>query len=572
VITADDGFLIKPPEAISKVPAALLAMTGRQLHQTATINRFRGINMNIAVRIFCCFLLGAMLWMMPGAAQAESRGSALKRADKQIRQGSFDEAEKIYRHLIEKNPEDKEARLGLSFVLLKGFKLQEAYEEAARVLAMDSLNARGYALLGTALLRAGEFRQSVESLRTAIQLNNRESLAMAGIAEIAYFENNSKLAYEGYRRAIELSPNEPDYYVSLARACSRLEYYAEAADAYQRFLEVAPKTDEERRSRIRGLIEFYRYLGMTKLHRVSGTETTAISFDLIGNRPFLNININGKASLRFVIDTGASLSVISEKAAEKLGIKPVARGGNARAVGGSGTFPIVYTVLNSLTIGETKIEMVPAYIRTVHVTDETPPEARADGYLGLSVLSSFALTLDYQSRRLTLDRSSAQKSAASPATSAAENLMPAEGSVPIRTTSGGLASAEAHIPTMQRPLNFIVDTGASVTVVSKSAVKRHNLESLKMADVRARVIGAAGVEDDVEALSLETFTVNGLRKQNARALILDLDPVNETSGFEQHGILGGDFLTHFLVYMDLRRFEMRLIPQSSVIQKVSSNQ
>jgi hypothetical protein len=234
-------------------------------------------------------------------------------------------------------------------------------------------------------------------------------------------------------------------------------------------------------------------------------------------------------------------------------------------VGGSGAFPIVYTVLNSLTIGEAKIEMVPAYIRTVHITDETPPEARADGYLGLSVLSSFALTLDYQSRRLTLDRSSAQKSAA-------ENPMPAEGSVPIRTTSGGLASAEAHIPTMQRPLNFIVDTGASVTVVSKSAVKRHNLESLKMADVRARVIGAAGVEDDVEALSLETFTVNGLRKQNARALILDLDPVNETSGFEQHGILGGDFLTHFLVYMDLRRFELRLIPQSSVIQKVSSNQ
>src|SRR5262249_8857117 len=157
-----------------------------------------------------------------------------------------------------------------------------------------------------------------------------EALAIAGLAEIEYFENRSRIAYEGLRRAVALDPQEPDYYVALARACSRLEYYNEAADAYQRFLEVAPKTDAERRARIKGLIDFYRFLGTTKIHRTGGKEVSSISFDLVNHRPFINVMVNGKGPLRFVIDTGASLSVLSNQTAEKLGIKPVARGGNAR--------------------------------------------------------------------------------------------------------------------------------------------------------------------------------------------------------------------------------------------------
>src|SRR5581483_4645407 len=287
---------------------------------------------------------------------------------------------------------DKEARLGLSFTLLKKARLQDAYEAAAQVLAADPMNSRAHSLMGTSLLRSGEFRNSVESLRTALQLNNREALALAGLSEIEYFENRSRVAYEGLRRAIQIEPQEPDYYIALARACSRIELYGEAADAYQRFLDVAPKTDAERRARIRGLIDFYRYLGTTKLHRMGGQEVSTIPFDLLGNRPFIKVMINGKGPLRLVIDTGASLSVISEKAAERLGIRPVARGGNARAVGGTGSFPIVYTVLDSVAIGETRIETVPAYIRTVHIASDTPEEERADGYVGLSVLANYAVT------------------------------------------------------------------------------------------------------------------------------------------------------------------------------------
>lgn len=516
-------------------------------------------------------------------ALAETRGKALKRAEKEMRAANFAEAEKIYLHLLEKDQADKEARLGLSFSLMKQLKLQGSYEHAAQVISADPLNARAFALLGTALLRSGEFRNSVEALYTAVKFDQKQALAIAGLSEIEYFENRARTAYDGLRRAIMLEPNEPDYYVSLARACSRLEIYNEAADAYQRFLEVSPKTDAERRARIKGLIDFYRYLGTTKINRVSGKDLVTIPFDLVNNRPFVKIMINGKGPFRFVIDTGASMSVLSDKTAQRLGIKPVAKGGSARAIGGSGTFPILYGVLDSLQMGEAKIDTVPIYIRTVHSTEDTPESERSDGYIGLSVLSNYAVTLDYKAQQMIFDRSPLREDqlakpaaaepkpgeAAAPKTESLGALAAMGVEVPIRSTSGGLASAEAHLPTMDRPLNFIVDTGATISVISKASVKRFELEGMKLKGESFRVIGAAGIEDGAEALGLSTLTVNNLRKNNSRALILDLDAVNETSGFEQHGVLGGDYLRHFRVVIDLRRHYFGLTPQTSAISVVA---
>ena len=509
-------------------------------------------------------LLSASVW-------AETRGKSLKRAANEIRKANFTEAEKIYRLLLEKDQTDKDARLGLSFALVKQIKLQEAYENAAQVIAADPLNSRGFALLGTALLRSGEFRNSVEALYTAVKFNNKEALAIAGLSEIEYYEHRTRNSYDGLRRAISIDPMEPDYYLSLARACSRLEYYGEAADAYQRFLDVTPKTDVERRARIRGLIDFYRYLGNTKIHRTSGKEVTTIQFELVNHRPFIKLMVNGKGPLRFVVDTGASLSVISDTVAARFGVKAVARGGNARAVGGSGSFPILYGLLDSIAIGEAKIEAIPVYIRTIHSAPDTPEIEKADGYIGLSVLANYGVTIDYQARQMTLDRSPIREEPVKPDAPKPADPPSIVGDivsgfeVPIRSTSGGLASAETHLPDLKRPLNFIIDTGATTTVISKAAVQRHELDGLKIKGEIIRVIGAAGIEDGVETLGLSALTVNGLRKNNSRAVILNLEAVNETSGFEQHGILGGDYLAHFRVSLDLRRYQFKLTPQTKAI-------
>jgi hypothetical protein len=45
--------------------------------------------------------------------------------------------------------------------------------------------------------------------------------------------------------------------------------------------------------------------------------------------------------------------------------------------------------------------------------------------------------------------------------------------------------------------------------------------------------------------------------------VLDLEPVNETTGFVQSGIIGGNFLRHFRVSFDFRKSVIWLEPLSA---------
>src|SRR5688572_29099132 len=212
--------------------------------------------LSVAAFVFCFALVGATHEVY-GSADKKTYNKAYKA----LRKGDYEQAEKIFRELLNKDAHDIDARLGLSFTLLKQRSLQGAYDNAARVIMLDPLSARGHALLGAAILAAGEFRLSVEEFRTALALNENEALAVAGLAMVDFYENRLTIAMPGLRRAVSLDPEEPDFVFNLGQAAARSERYKEAADAYERFLLVAPKTDSDRRARIVGLIDFLRYLG-----------------------------------------------------------------------------------------------------------------------------------------------------------------------------------------------------------------------------------------------------------------------------------------------------------------------
>jgi predicted aspartyl protease len=300
-----------------------------------------------------------------------------------------------------------------------------------------------------------------------------------------------------------MDPEEPDYVFSLGQAAARSEKYKEAADAYERFLMIAPKTDVDRRARILGLIEFLRYLGRQgSLYIPSGEVRASVSFEATDNRPILKVRINGsKEQLNFVLDTGSGMSVISDETAKRLGIRPVARGGEARAVGGGGKFEIVYGYINSIDLGGARVENVPVYIRKFF--DSNIP---VDGYLGLSIVSKFLASIDYGTRRMSLIRQN-QTELVEPWTIVRRpegvlTLAPlgpnSEGTfeVPLRTTSSGFLSGEVTLEGFEKSVNFIIDTAASITVVSEKLSQQEQLLDL-LQPSKMRVFGAAGVTEDV---------------------------------------------------------------------------
>jgi len=515
----------------------------------------------VAALVFCLFLVAGTA----PTAHAAGDKKAYARGYRAVRKGEYPQAEKIFRDLLEKDTHDAEARLGLSFAQLKQRNLQGAYDNAARVIMFDPLSARGHALLGTAILGAGEFRLSVEEFKTALALNENEALAVAGLAMVDFYENRLPLALPQLRKAASMDPEEPDYVFSLGQAAARSERYKEAADAYEKFLLIAPKTDSDRRARILGLIDFLRYLGKQGSLYVPGGEVhTTIKFEATDNRPILQLRINGgKEPMKFVLDTGSGMSVISEETARRLGIKPVARGGVARAVGGGGKFEIVYGYLNSVELGTARVQNVPVYIRKFFDTN-----IPVDGYLGLSVVSKFLASIDYGARQISLVRQNQSDTVESWTVAHREEniltlapMLPNDGSVevPLRTTSSGFLSGEVTLDGFEKSMNFIIDTAASITVVSEKLSQQEQLLDL-LQPSKMRVFGAAGVTEDVKLLQLPTLSLGLSKLEKINAAVLDMEPVNETAGFTQSGILGGNFLRHFRVYFDFARGAMRLEP------------
>jgi predicted aspartyl protease/Flp pilus assembly protein TadD len=519
------------------------------------------------------------------ALSAPVDAKLVKNANRALREWRFEVAETLYREALVADAGNAKARLGLSFALLKQRKLQEAYEQAMHVLNADPRRARAHAVLGTILVTIGDFDSAARYFRTALALDEREALAMAGLGMIDFYENRVENAFAKLERAVTIDSINPDYIFSFAQTAARHERYRIAADAYERFLRVAPRTDEDRRDRIRGLIDFLRFLSTQgKLYEIAGAARTEVEFELASNRPIIKIRINDKTeTLRFVLDTGSSMCVIAEETARRLGVRAIATGGKARAVGGAGKFDIVYGFLPELAIGDVRARNVPVYIRPFF-NKENP----VDGYIGLSVITRYVMSVDYQQRRLTLARADKPDLAASKSepnkSASTANAVPVINQpaseqrtddpalatpqkdifeLPARLTTGGFWSGEVRLEGVERAQNFIIDTGASISVVSEGLAAREELSRFRQTN-QLRIHGAAGTTENVPLLMLPGVALGAHTRPNVPAVVLDMEPINETSGFEQTGILGGNVLRHFRVTFDFERMVIRLEPNKKI--------
>ena len=494
-------------------------------------------------------------WCLPLLAnddvqQLEVKDSkqVVKQAEKLTRKGSFLEAEKLLRSLIAQDSANTKAKVVLGYVLLKQKRLDEAYALSFEVAKAEPKNARAFALVGMVLLSFGNFKDAKTILYSAWKINPNEPMAWAGAGMLDFYENRIDEGVEKLETAAYLDPNDPDFVFALAQVYARAEKYKEAAEAYNRFLSISPTSDTDRRNRIKGLINFLRYLGnKQELYKVdNNVRQTTLAVKLLRDRPILEIGVNGKnEKLRFVLDTGSGISVISDETAKRLNIKPVSKGAMARAVGGNGKFEIVYGFLKTVELGEVRVRNVPVYIRKFHDESE-----KVDGYIGLSLISKFLTTMDYGNSTFILTKKDKN---------ALENFEKEAVALPLRLTSSGFLSGEVQLPGIETPLNFIVDTGASISVISSDLASTDQMSQFSI-DEKMRVVGAAGVTENVSSYMIPKVSFGSHTRESVKAIALDLDIINEASGFEQAGILGGNFLKNYRLTFDFQNSKVTFVP------------
>ena len=476
----------------------------------------------------------------------------VKQAERSIRRGKLDEAEQLLRTAVSTNPKYSLAKLKLAFVYVKLRRLVDAYELSYAVAKEEPKNSYALAVLGATMLSAGRFKDARLFFINSIRLDRAESLAWAGLGMVDFYENDISESLANLQEAVYRDPGEADYLYALAQVSSRAEKYAEAAQAYEDFLKISRNADDERRERIKGLIAFLRYLGgKTSLYDAAGADTTRVAFELEGNRPYIKMRVNGRPEeYRFVLDTGSGISVISEETARALKMRPVAKGGFAKGIGGDGKFQIVYGFAREMSIGDVIVRNVPVYIRKFH-------SPGVDGYIGLSLISKFLTTVDYGDLSFALQRRSDE-------TAAAE--VPGGVSLPLRLTSSGFLSGEVQVEGIESPLNFIVDTGASVSVISDD-IAALDAVAPHVRNEKMRVVGSAGVAEDVPSFLLPKISFGSHSSKGITAIALDLDLINEASGFEQAGILGGNFLRNYRMTFDFKNSKVTFVSINQAIEK-----
>ncbi|HEX8294259.1 MAG TPA: aspartyl protease family protein, partial [Pyrinomonadaceae bacterium] len=106
-------------------------------------------------------------------------------------------------------------------------------------------------------------------------------------------------------------------------------------------------------------------------------------------------------------------------------------------------------------------------------------------------------------------------------------------------------------------------TGASISVVSRALSERAGFGRYAQTGF-IKVYGAAGLADNIQTVLLPRLTLGTYTWQNIHAAVLDMEAINETAGFEQTGIVGGNILRRYRVTFDFARGVIRLDPDPRV--------
>jgi predicted aspartyl protease len=229
--------------------------------------------------------------------------------------------------------------------------------------------------------------------------------------------------------------------------------------------------------------------------------------------------------LTFLIDTGASPSVLDSRLAQKLHLLPSPA--SIAVVGGS--VQAGAAIAPNLNLGPITRENVPVLVEDLSFFEKTLP-VRIDAVIGLDVLGQSAFVIDYGARKIHFGTHA---------------VFP--GSIPLRLVQG-LVVVDAEVNNM--PAHMLVDTGASSLLLFAKSMPGQAKELMVSAGQRSSdTIG----EFAHRQLSLHSLRLGQAEFRQTPACVVQ-DPSHEGRGFD--GLISPAALGMRRVAIDLARGEL----------------
>ena len=136
----------------------------------------------------------------------------------------FDQAEKWYLKAIEGTNSEAPASwyIGLGLLETERGNYERARQRYIVAIHFHPDNTIAYQNLGTVLFKLNRLDEANASFRAVLELDPKMASAFFGRGQVAAKRRNFVAARDFYHQAIELSPQTPNFYHSLAQVCFRL--------------------------------------------------------------------------------------------------------------------------------------------------------------------------------------------------------------------------------------------------------------------------------------------------------------------------------------------------------------
>lgn len=415
--------------------------------------------------------------------------------------------------------------------------LKDEVQQAEALLDKQPKTPESVAFRGEIAFRKGNFDQADALYKEALKLDSKNARAHFGLGKLAMGKVKGKLAIQELTKAIELDPKEPLYRLYASEAWGIDKNYAEQRKQLEEYLRLNPQ-DEDRLTEAKAGLEMLKAFGNEDVAAVHAPDNPApIKFRKSLNLIFASLKIDGKGPYDFAIDTGATQTVISEKLAAEIGLKPITTT-VVFGIGGAGKVETKLYKVKEFSIGDVKISNVP-----VGTFNDPLISQLADGILGTSIFSDFIITVNYPANQLELAR------ARPPSAAGAEVL-------PVWFFSNLLL---LPLDVNGKRGNFIVDTGAVTTVMSHSMAAQLGInENTAGAKIDLGIAGVGGFEGVVLKVPNVTFKTPKNTEVFPQVVSIDLKQISKMIGTEAAGVVGYDFFSDYKLTLDYYAGEVRL--------------
>mgnify|MGYP000167723261 CR=1 FL=1 len=168
--------------------------------------------------------------------------SQLEAAAQHVADGRFEDAARVYRHLLEEDPDDLEALQGLGRASELMERWTEAHDAYARALTVRPEDADLATARGECLRHACCLHQAVRAYEEAIRLSPDHLFAWAGLGESLRLLGRSEEAIEAFAHALTIDGSHAFALRGRAASLSALGRYVDAIPSWELALSLMPRS------------------------------------------------------------------------------------------------------------------------------------------------------------------------------------------------------------------------------------------------------------------------------------------------------------------------------------------